>query len=286
MRAVIPARVLFVCSGNTCRSPLAAAIAARLFRERGLAVAVASAGLQAQEGRPADPRAVAVAARRGLDLGGHRSRPVLPEDDGPATLWVTMTGGQAAELRARLGGAARVEPLLALARGSLARGLPDGDDIADPYAGDAAAYEAVAATLETALAGVADAWAAPPAGRPAASAEAQRVKTLALPRLGGLRPTLESTAIKLLEEAGELAEVIGKYRALSGERAQRPDLDVMAGIGLELLDVAQTAITMMFVLEEQYGADLQVLLRRHVEKLAAKGYLDAEAGESAPRPAL
>lgn len=101
-----------------------------------------------------------------------------------------------------------------------------------------------------------------------------QTKTVALPRLGGLRPTLESTALKLLEEAGELAEMIGKYRALSGERRAQPPQQVMSGIGQELLDVAQTAITMMFVLEEQHGVDIQSLLHEHVRKLAAKGYLE------------
>ncbi|MFY9322764.1 MAG: MazG-like family protein, partial [Syntrophomonadaceae bacterium] len=43
-------------------------------------------------------------------------------------------------------------------------------------------------------------------------------KTLSLPRLNRLTPTLESTALKLMEETGELAQAIGKYRGLSGEK--------------------------------------------------------------------
>jgi protein-tyrosine-phosphatase/NTP pyrophosphatase (non-canonical NTP hydrolase) len=264
----MPERVVFVCTGNTCRSPLAAAIAARLLAERGLAVAVASAGLAAVAGRPADPRAAAAAAARGLDLGPHRSRPVEAVQAGPGTLWLTMTRDQAAELRSRLGPGSAVEPLLPFARSLGAHDLPPGDDVADPFPRDERAYESVAGLLEAALGAVVGAWAA---GR--SQGDPPRVKTLALPRLGGLRPTLESTALKLLEEAGELAEGIGKFRALSGERARGPDAEVMTAIGLELLDVAQTAITMMFVLEEQYGVDVQALLRRHVEKLSAKGYL-------------
>lgn len=98
-------------------------------------------------------------------------------------------------------------------------------------------------------------------------------KTLSLPRLNGLTPTLESTALKLMEEAGELAEAIGKFRALSGERlpARRSFYDA---IGLELLDVAQTAVTMMFVLEDQ-GVDVQSVVRQHIEKLERRGYLTA-----------
>lgn len=103
-------------------------------------------------------------------------------------------------------------------------------------------------------------------------------KTISLPRLTGLRPTLESTALKLMEEAGELAEAIGKLRALSGERIPdgRSFYDV---IGRELLDVAQTAVTMMFVLEDQ-GVDVGRVMREHVEKLVRRGYLSAEAAHA------
>ncbi|MBT9259111.1 MAG: MazG-like family protein [Clostridiales bacterium] len=100
-----------------------------------------------------------------------------------------------------------------------------------------------------------------------------QIKTLALPRLNGLKPTLESTALKLMEEAGELAEAIGKLRSLSGEpRPAEPEFYRQAA--RELLDVAQTAITMMFVLEEQHQVDVGLLLREHLEKLRRKGYLD------------
>lgn len=101
---------------------------------------------------------------------------------------------------------------------------------------------------------------------------AMTLKTLALPRLDGLRPTLESTALKLMEEAGELGAAIGKYRGLSGERAM-PDDEALRRVALELLDVAQTAITMMFVLEDTYAIDVEDAMRAHLEKLRARGYL-------------
>lgn len=100
------------------------------------------------------------------------------------------------------------------------------------------------------------------------------LKTLALPRLDGLRPTLESTALKLMEEAGELGAAIGKYRGLSGERAM-PQEDALRHVALELLDVAQTAITMMFVLEDTYGIDVDDAMRAHLEKLRARAYLSS-----------
>lgn len=96
---------------------------------------------------------------------------------------------------------------------------------------------------------------------------------MSLPRLDLLDPSLESTALKLMEEAGELAECIGKYRGLSGEVVQRQESKVVEEIAVELLDVAQTAVTMMFVMEEKYGIDIEALLHKHLEKLMSRGYL-------------
>jgi len=98
-------------------------------------------------------------------------------------------------------------------------------------------------------------------------------KILSLPRLNKLNPTLESTALKLMEEAGELAQCIGKYRGLSGETVQMAEETVVEEIAKELLDVAQTAVTMMFVMEEKFGIDIEELVQKHLEKLLLKGYL-------------
>ncbi|HWP98365.1 MAG TPA: MazG-like family protein [Syntrophomonadaceae bacterium] len=98
-------------------------------------------------------------------------------------------------------------------------------------------------------------------------------KTLSLPRLNQLNPSLESTALKLMEEAGELAQVIGKYRGLSGEQIVLDEDLAIKQIARELLDVAQTAVTMMFVLEDQHGIDLGDMRQEHIAKLERKGYL-------------
>ncbi|MGB9661844.1 MAG: MazG-like family protein [Moorellaceae bacterium] len=98
-------------------------------------------------------------------------------------------------------------------------------------------------------------------------------KIIALPRLNKLTPTMESTALKLMEEAGELAQAIGKLRGLSGEKVELEEREVLRAITRELLDVAQTAVSLMFVLEEQYGVDIQQSLAEHLEKLRRKGYL-------------
>ncbi|MBO8157973.1 MazG-like family protein [Thermosyntropha sp.] len=99
-------------------------------------------------------------------------------------------------------------------------------------------------------------------------------KILSLPKLNQLNPTLESTALKLMEEAGELAQAIGKFRGLSGEKVNMPEDEVLRQIARELLDVAQTAVTMMFVMEDNYGINIDEMLKEHVDKLLQKGYLD------------
>lgn len=96
---------------------------------------------------------------------------------------------------------------------------------------------------------------------------------LVFPRLSGLAPTLESTALKLMEETGELAQAIGKLRGMSGERERLAEDEALARIGAELLDVAQTAATMMYVLADRHGVELGSLQEAHLTKLRRKGYL-------------
>jgi len=99
-------------------------------------------------------------------------------------------------------------------------------------------------------------------------------KTITLPRLNRLNPSLESTALKIMEESGELAQAIGKLRGLNGETQRVEETEAMQLVAKELIDVAQTAVTMMFVLEEQYGIDLDKVLTEHIAKLRSKGYCD------------
>jgi protein-tyrosine-phosphatase len=85
-------RILFVCSGNTCRSPLAEAIARNLLPERaGFDVEVASAGTSALEGSPASGFSLEVASEHGLDLSNHRAHVLDRETVRAADLIVTMS---------------------------------------------------------------------------------------------------------------------------------------------------------------------------------------------------
>ena len=68
-------KILFVCSGNTCRSPLAEGIARKFLSKRTpVSTEISSAGASALEGKPASQHAVTVAAARGVDLSKHRAR--------------------------------------------------------------------------------------------------------------------------------------------------------------------------------------------------------------------
>ncbi len=100
-----------------------------------------------------------------------------------------------------------------------------------------------------------------------------QTKNISLPKLNNLSPTLESTALKLMEEAGELAQAIGKLRGLSGEASRLDEQQAMQLIAKELLDVAQTAVSMMFVLEEQHNVNIEQAYAQHIEKLKRKRYI-------------
>lgn len=76
-------RVLMVCMGNICRSPMAEAVLRDMLDKAGLAkrVAVDSAGtIDAHRGTPPDPRGVQRATLRGYSLAGQKSRPLRTDD--------------------------------------------------------------------------------------------------------------------------------------------------------------------------------------------------------------
>ena len=140
-------RILMVCSGNTCRSPLAAAmLKAKLGAIPALAdIEVASAGTGALTGAPAAEGSYLIAIERGLDLSDHRSRLLTRDLVKSAELILTMTEAQA-ERVASLGGALKVHTLPAFAR------YPDARrEVVDPFGGDVAAYREVGQHLEMLL---------------------------------------------------------------------------------------------------------------------------------------
>ena len=125
-------RVLFVCAGNICRSPVAEAVVRVEFARAGIDVAVASAGTGPWHvGKPADTRAQASALARGYDLSNHRARRVSADDFGQFDLLLAMDRENLADLSARCPGeyAGRLGLFLPYA------GVDAPQEVPDPYYG-------------------------------------------------------------------------------------------------------------------------------------------------------
>ena len=135
-------KILVVCDGNICRSPLAAEYLRGRATQSGLAhLVVASAGLLGIEGRPAAPYSVQLAREAGFDLATHRSRGLTPADLRSSDVVLGMTLDHLDALERRFPGACpRAFLLRAFERGPIPQeGAPNLDD---PVAGPIEAYRA------------------------------------------------------------------------------------------------------------------------------------------------
>lgn len=131
-------KILFVCTGNTCRSPMAQVIFNSLALEKGLDMIAESAGIATVDGLPASQNAMKAVSELGLDLSMHRTR-FLPELNlNDYDLFVALSDEHAEILRS-LGVPENMLYLL--------RRAPNVDDIydlrqgiVDPYGGDINTY--------------------------------------------------------------------------------------------------------------------------------------------------
>ena len=143
-------RILIVCTGNTCRSPMAGALAAKLAGEEfGREVEIKTAGIAAFPGAPASPQAVTVMEEKGLDLAEHTAQPVSLELVEWAELILTMTAGHKQVMLGQFPQAG--QKLFTL--GEYA-GNPAPQEIPDPFGGTVEDYRRTAQVLEEALRGV------------------------------------------------------------------------------------------------------------------------------------
>ncbi|HEU5262700.1 MAG TPA: low molecular weight protein arginine phosphatase [Gemmatimonadales bacterium] len=136
-------KILLVCTGNICRSPLAAALLDRALQGRGAAdIDVASAGTGAWDGAPVSEGAYLVGLERGLDLSGHRARLLTRELVDGSHLILTMARHHRARVD-ELGGEGRVFVL-----GEYAGREGDEVEVSDPFGGDLEVYRDTCAELE------------------------------------------------------------------------------------------------------------------------------------------
>lgn len=145
-------KVLFVCMGNICRSPMAQGVFEDLVRREGLEgeISVDSAGTGAWHiGYPPDPRARQSAGKRGLDLSAQRARRIEPDDCGRFDYIITMDEDNYRTVSGLCNGAgAEIKPLLDYA--------PDNreSEVPDPYYAGDAGFEYALDLIEAAAGGL------------------------------------------------------------------------------------------------------------------------------------
>lgn len=144
-------RVLLVCTGNICRSPLAAVMLDRALTQRNVRdVEVKSAGTGAWDGAPASEGAYLVALENGLDLSEHRAQLLTRDLAEGSDLILTMARHHRARVD-ELGGQGRVSVL-----GEYVGKQGDDAEVSDPFGGDLEIYRDTYTQLEAFIAAAAD----------------------------------------------------------------------------------------------------------------------------------
>ena len=143
-----PKHVLFVCTGNTCRSPMAEALFQKATMDRG-DYTVGSAGVSASRGGPPNPETVAVLKKRRAPLDNFGSRPVSEEILEEATHVFAMTRGHLRTLESEFPEYSDKFHLVCEFANIPGKGI--GIDVPDPIGMGRSAYEETATVLEVAI---------------------------------------------------------------------------------------------------------------------------------------
>ena len=143
-----PKHVLFVCTGNTCRSPMAEGLMRRALKNR-KDITTESAGVAAYGGSKASPETLSMLKKMGATLKGFRSQPVTEELLTKATHVFAMTEGHLAMLEAHF--PEHSAKFFLLREFSGIKDRREGIDVPDPIGMGLPAYEEVAAVFEAAI---------------------------------------------------------------------------------------------------------------------------------------
>jgi protein-tyrosine phosphatase len=147
-------RILFICAGNICRSPIVEAVARIEFARAGVAAHFESAGIEDYHiGKPADPRAIRIAEAHGYPLAAHRARQVRRGDFDAFDHLLAMDRANLRGLERLQPVQARVVPTLFLSEAGLGNA-----EVPDPYFGTEADFEHVVALARSGIDALLERW--------------------------------------------------------------------------------------------------------------------------------